>query len=240
MSIKPLKPRNGGKWYCHKKVIAHFPVGYTLYAEPFVGGGSIYFNTPHCETEVINDLDSTLINAYRCCKEEAFYIEAKTYTEEDYNQVKKEQPVTDRDKIIREMKLARLSFFGIGNFTDHKKRNIVNEQVNKKFIQQHKRLQHTTICNKDYKEIITTYDSPSTFFYLDPPYENSNKTVQEYTDIDLEKLRDVVCTIKGKFLLSLNDSERTRELFKDFHIDTISTYYIRSKRYVNELIIKNY
>jgi len=35
------------------------------------------------------------------------------------------------------------------------------------------RLKNTIILNKDYKKLIKEYDSPLTFFYLDPPYEES-------------------------------------------------------------------
>jgi DNA adenine methylase len=240
--IKPIIGRTGGKWYCCKKVLVHFPTDYDIYIEPFVGGGSIYFNSPKKGMEVINDLDSNLIDIYQVCKEKAFEIEAKTYTEEDLTRVKEEPALDIRTKVINKVISTRLSHFGIGNFD--KNRNTISPSFVKRCKQHHERLQDTLICNKDYKEIIATFDSPSSFFYLDPPYENSNKTVRsnEYCDIDLDELKQILTCIKGKFLLSLNDSGRVRNLFNEFTIDVIPTQYAgRAKdKKVTELIIKNF
>lgn len=63
---------------------------------------------------------------------------------------------------------------------------------------------------------------------------------------DHKRLRDVLKNIKGKFLLSYNDCEEIRELYKDFNIEEIerhnnlvARYKDKDKNY-KELIIKNY
>jgi len=240
--IKPIIERVGGKWYCCKRVLSYFPTDYNVYIEPFVGGGSIYFNSPKKGIEVINDLDSNLIDIYQLCKERAFEMESKTYTQEDYTRIKEEPTSTLRSTITNKLLLTRLSYFGIGKF--RLGRSSISTSFCNKFHQHHERLQDTLLCNKDYKEIISTYDSPSSFFYLDPPYENSNKTVRGnvYGDIDLDELKQIVTCIKGKFLLSLNDSDRIRNLFNEFTIDVIPTSYSGriKERKVNDLIIKNF
>jgi DNA adenine methylase len=240
--IKPIISRVGGKWYCCKKVLAHFPTDYDIYIEPFVGGGSIYFNSPKKGMEVINDLDSNVIDIYQVCKEKAFEIEAKTYTQEDYTRLKEEPALDVRTKLTNKLITRRLSFFGIGKFNSENA--TISASFCNKYKKYHERLQDTLICNKDYKEIIATFDSPSSFFYLDPPYENSSKTVRGniYCDIDLDELKQILTCIKGKFLLSLNDSERVRNLFNEFTIDIVPTsYFGRTKdRKVNDLIIKNF
>jgi DNA adenine methylase len=107
----------------------------------------------------------------------------------------------------------------------------------------YKKLKDTIILNEDYTNVIKNYDSPTTFFYLDPPYENSKKSTRSYVDICLEELANILSTLQGKFLLSLNKSERTLELFKNFKINEVETKYcMRSDRIspVIELIITNY
>jgi DNA adenine methylase len=103
------------------------------------------------------------------------------------------------------------------------------------------RLKDTIILNTSYENVIKEYDSPTTFFYLDPPYENSKKTTSSrYESIDYTQLRDTLKSIQGKFLLSINDSPFIRELFKDFTIEEVETRYCLKQRRVVELLIKNY
>ena len=64
--------------------------------------------------------------------------------------------------------------------------------------------------------MISHFDTPETFFYLDPPYEGSN----DYGSgrIHPEEVFEIVKKIRGKFLLSYNDSPNIRRIFKGFHI----------------------
>jgi DNA adenine methylase len=73
----------------------------------------------------------------------------------------------------------------------------------------------------DYRDVIAEYDSADTFFYLDPPYEKSNKQQYKHFGFDYEEFRDIVSKIKGKFLISINDSPYIRELFRGFKIESI-------------------
>jgi hypothetical protein len=105
-------------------------------------------------------------------------------------------------------------------------------------------LKNVEILNKDFKDIIKKYDSPNTFFYLDPPYENS-KGLYENFELPIKDVYDLLKNIKGKFLLSYNDSKEAKQLFKDFHIDYIKTKYANplkggQDRIVNEMIISNF
>ena len=59
------------------------------------------------------------------------------------------------------------------------------------------------------------------------------------------KLRDILSRIKGKFILSYNDDEFIRELYKDFNIEAVKRNNNLAARYnINkefaELIIRNY
>ncbi len=91
--------------------------------------------------------------------------------------------------------------------------------------------------------MIHKYDSPTTFFFLDPPYENTDKSF-EYADndFDFERLRDICNTIKGTFMLTLNDSPYIRKLFKDYVIKKINVIqnFQSNNPIRKELIIMNY
>ena len=69
--------------------------------------------------------------------------------------------------------------------------------------------------------IINKYDSPTTLFFLDPPYEKSKGLYEEYK-FDYNELNDVLKRVKGYFILTLNDSKNIRNIFKDFIIKGIT------------------
>jgi len=104
-------------------------------------------------------------------------------------------------------------------------------------------MKNTTILKQDYKKVIHKYDSPNTFFFLDPPYENSDSLYKDDT-IDYEEMADVLNKIKGKFLLTINDSPNIRKIFKDFVIKPILVkgygYEGIGKKDRKELFIMNY
>lgn len=54
----------GGKQKLVTKILPIIPE-HTMYAEPFVGGGAIFFSKPPSRVEVINDTNKELINFYR-------------------------------------------------------------------------------------------------------------------------------------------------------------------------------
>jgi hypothetical protein len=109
-----------------------------------------------------------------------------------------------------------------------------------------KLLKSTTILNKDYLQVIKEYDSPTTFFFLDPPYEDSDKSYYKNITIDYNEMSDALKKIKGKFLLTINDSKIIRDKFKDFIIKTIvvrnpaNTDFGEETRNRKELFITNY
>ena len=67
---------------------------------------------------------------------------------------------------------------------------------------------------------IYKYNNAETFFFLDQPYENTNKDFgyAEDADFDFERLATLLRLIKGKFLMTINDSPDIRRLFKGFNI----------------------
>ena len=106
-------------------------------------------------------------------------------------------------------------------------------------------LKHTIILNKDYKEVIKKYDSPQSFFYLDPPYSMSED--YKYYDnqyININELYELLKNIKGRFLFSYDDNKEAKELFKEFKIINVTTTYSQTQnieqRKKKEIVIKNY
>ena len=97
------------------------------------------------------------------------------------------------------------------------------------------------------KDVINRFDKPTTFFYLSPPYYGNEK---EYGDgiffrEDFGRLRDILAEIRGKFLLSINQHPKTREIYKGFRISREKIIYTAGHSHaphepVTELLISNY
>ena len=105
------------------------------------------------------------------------------------------------------------------------------------------RLKDTKLHNEDWEPVVRRYDSPDTFFYLDPPYHNLDTQRYTYQDDQLSPLANVLPELKGKWLLSYNDDGEVREKFKNFHVQEVEFQYTlgKEKPELNkELLIANY
>jgi site-specific DNA-adenine methylase len=73
----------------------------------------------------------------------------------------------------------------------------------------------TFVENMDFQDVVTKYDSPTTYFYMDPPYW---KTENYYSNHDFDvndhtRLADCIKNIEGKFSLSYYDFPKLSEWF---------------------------
>lgn len=107
------------------------------------------------------------------------------------------------------------------------------------------RLQQVIIEKQDFEKIINRYDSPNTFFYLDPPYY-TKEHLYDREDADAftkhEEMAVLLRKIKGKFLLSYNNESYIKKLYKGFNIETVEAQYTVSGSFQTqtELMIRNY
>lgn len=65
------------------------------------------------------------------------------------------------------------------------------------------------------------------FFYIDPPYWDCEGYYGRgiFSRDDFAKLAGHLAGIKGKFLLSLNDTPGVRDIFRAFRIEEVQTRY---------------
>lgn len=78
-------------------------------------------------------------------------------------------------------------------------------------------LKITEVENMDFQKVIEKYDSPTTYFYTDPPYyivgEGAYYSNHDFDRNDHERLANVLKNIKGKFSLSYYDFPLLSEWF---------------------------
>lgn len=111
-----------------------------------------------------------------------------------------------------------------------------------------KRLSNVIIENLDFEKLIKKYDKEKTLFYLDPPYYNTESYYKEveFKKEDHERLYKILKDAKSKWIVSYNDCEYIRNLYKDYKIDEVerinnlASRYKESNSIYKELIIKNY
>ena len=251
----------GGKRLLRKKITALFPE-HRCFVEAFAGGAWVSFYKAPSKVEVINDRDDELINFYnvvKVCPQELvaalqYDLVSRCMFEQyriDLDQSRHANPEKQLSNVERATRFyytLKASFgsqrqhFGVTT-TSKPKLNLA--KVNEIIMKAHVRLAQVIIENRDYRDIIRIYDRPHTLFYLDPPYRCPASKVYfaHMKDSDYKTLKDLLKSIKGKFILSINDDSFIRALFDNFYINDIETVYSTNKsssKRVNELLISNF
>lgn len=243
----------GGKKALRKKIIQEFPRSemYSRYIEVFGGAGWVMFSMEKVAAmEVYNDVDGNLVNLFRCIKyhpdavqEELRYIFISREQFFDAREQIDMRGMTDIQRaarffiIIKESFGANLHSFGVCSRDLEKAKEYLKDVS--------KRLNKVIIENQDFQNILKTYDRKDALFYLDPPYYETEKYYScKFSSDDHIRLKEALNDIKGRFLLSYNDCEFIRELYKDYLIIEVDRTHNLVKQKVKprykELIIKNY
>ena len=256
MKTNPIIPWMGGKRRLASQLIPLFPK-HSCYVELFCGGAALYFlRDEPAKVEVINDLDGELINLYRVVQNhlEEFVKQFKwALTSRQMFKWLKEAYVdglTDIQRAARFYYLQQHAFgakrYGqsFGTATTAKAPNLlrIEETLSEAYI----RLAGTFIENLSWIDCFKRYDRPHSFFYADPPYWKLTGYNVEFGLDQYELLAEAMRNAQGKIMVSLNDHEEMREVFKDFTIKSLNIKYSvgapdksRSKN-SSEIVIMNY
>jgi len=227
------------------------------YAESFVGMGGIFFRRGYApKQEVINDYGKEVATFFRALQRHyvAFMdmMKFQITTRHEFDRLKKTDPslLTDLERAARFYYLQTLSFggnprhnsFGVqvgspGRF-DITRLGAHLEEI-------HTRLSGVVIENLSYEDFIPKYDRSGTLFYLDPPYWNGETDYGKnlFFKSDFQKLSSLLANLKGKFILSINDTPEIRKIFSKFHFLEVSlTYSIGKEGHTDakELIYSNF
>jgi DNA adenine methylase len=76
------------------------------------------------------------------------------------------------------------------------------------------RMKDTVFHSMDWKAVVNKYDSPSSLFYLDPLYEDSEK-LYVHGVIDMVDLHNTLSLLKRNWVLSLNYNPDLVNIFSD-------------------------
>ncbi|RDC54349.1 DNA adenine methylase [Pedobacter chinensis] len=206
----------GGKQKLAATIVSLIPK-HTLYCEPFIGGAAVFFAKRPSEIEVINDTNRELVNFYRVAKEDFVSLEKEVRISlHSRDMHRRASVIYANPDMFSDLKRAWavwvLSSQSFSAQLDGTWGFDISSNTTTKKIHHHKsgftedlaiRLQNCQIECADALYIIGSRDSDHTFFYLDPPYYNSDcGHYNGYSQQDYESLLYLLSRIKGKFLLS--------------------------------------
>ena len=248
----------GGKKNLVTRLIDRIPT-HRLYVEVFCGSAKLLFAKPKSEYEVINDLNSDLVNFFKVVKyRPSSLAEIVTRSLVSRLMFKEMRYATLRemdDELYRAYRFLYLLWFSYGtkgqHFASWKPWNgrVVRKNltlVRQALVETADRLHNTLIEQLDFERVIERYDSPLTFFYCDPPYYNfrDNALYRPMPPERYERLFELIGAAKGKFLVSLDRCPEVIELCRTHQMftESVRTVYSlgHSAKQVTELLIGNY
>lgn len=248
--MKSFIPWIGGKSLLAKKIVSMFPDDFDRYIEVFGGGGSVLFaKDKHAPLEVYNDANGQLVNLFRCIRfhreelqrEISGYINAREIFEDIKAQINV-RGMTDIQRAAMFYVQIKLSYgANIRSYGGSKTNAKILPEYLTEIEERLKSGAGVVIENKDFEDLIKVYDRPNALFYCDPPYRTAQKYYDvPFSDSDHERLKNSLSNIKGRFILSYNDDEYIRELYKDYNITAVERQNNLSSGTYKELIITNY
>jgi len=247
----------GGKSKLAKDIVDLIPHDHKTYIEVFGGALSVFYAKEKSRLEVINDINSDLINLHRSIRNNpqtlSFYLHQLLISREIFDDIKHKRlkPKNNIEAAAFYLYQLTQSFGSKGdNFAMSAKSGRKPKDLYKSYTKWSNRLKGVTIENKSFQVLIPLYDKKDAFFYVDPPYvstESYYKNTGGFGVKEHEELATLLSNLKGKFLLSYNDCELVRKLYSKFNIKTTKEIeYTLGKnvhgksKSVKEVIITNY
>jgi DNA adenine methylase len=256
VECRPIAPYIGGKKNLARRLIERIErTPHELYAEPFLGMGGVFLRRRlAAKREVVNDLNRDVVTLFRILQRHYVpFVEMLRWqlsTRADFQRLMATaaDTLTDLERAARFLYLQRLAFggkvagrtFGVSIAATPARFNVT--KLLPQLEEVHERLSGVLIECLGYADFIERYDRPGTLFYLDPPYWGSEDDYgrELFGRADFERLADILGSIKGRFILSLNDVAPVRKIFARFAQEKVETTYTvvgRRPTRARELII---
>lgn len=245
----------GGKMKLRDVIIERFPASFETYAEPFCGAAWVFFRKPRGKIEVLNDMNNNLANLYWHVQENAdalqdrlrYAVDCEAVFYRIRDMLKSGETPDDLTRAAWYYQLLRFSYGSKASSYNGRGHDIWRDFP--AITGAHHRLRGVGIHNKEFEHFIRLVDADDTFFYCDPPYWG---TEDYYDGVKFEmpdhtRLRDLLFSIDGYFLLSYNDCPEVRDLYENrglfieevSRLDNLRQFSVAGSTYP-ELLISNY
>lgn len=228
---RPPAPYIGGKRMLAKRLVALInATPHKLYAEVFLGMGGVFLRRDHRPAaEVINDWSDEVANFFRILQHHyvAFMdmLRFQITSRSGFEKLMAMEPrsLTDLQRAARFLYLQRTVFGGKvtgRNFgvSPHNQARFDVTKLGPVLEAVHERLTSVTIERLPWSDFIARYDREGTLFYLDPPYfgNEGDYGAGMFERAEFELMAEQLRSIKGRFILSLNDHPEVRRIFSGF------------------------
>ncbi len=252
----------GGKARLVPRLLPLLPQ-HTTYVEPFAGAASLLLAKQPGKVEVINDIDEELVNLLRTIKTRPRLLirtaSAIPYSRAWYERLQREVKAgplrgSNVQRAAKFWFLIRASFFGHPEkgwrFAVHTPETTRLENGLQQLKLVSARFRGVYIDCLDFRRCIRNWDSPTTLFFVDPPYYGAvayRRGVKEFTPADHADLAELLRRVEGKWLLTYNDHPKIRELYSERKFipvrTTLNTDKValgQTRRQLRQLVIRNY
>jgi len=227
-STQPAAGYIGGKKQLSRRLCSMIEATpHDIYAECFVGMGGVFLRRKSApKVEVINDRDQDVATFFRILQNhyQAFMdmLKWQLTSRAEFQRLALQDGdrLTDLQRAARFLYLQKLTFggkvaarcFGIDTTAparfDTNRLGPLLEAI-------HERLADVTIECLDWQIFIERWDRPRGLFYLDPPYFGTEAVYRAaFPREDHEALASALRSIKGRFILTMNDTPQTRAIYR--------------------------
>lgn len=206
---------------------------HVCYCEPFAGGLALLLAKPRSAVEVVNDLNGDLVALYRnlqyhlpeILRELQFFFAAR----KTFNDFTAQPGLMEIQRAARFLLRNRISFGGgMKSWAVSRTRGggaaFSREGATAMLGKAHERLDKVVVENLSYERCMELYDSKDTFFFIDPPYLNAVPVAyQGWSEEQMRRFAKLLRRVKGKWVVTLDDSALNRELFADCSLTSVET-----------------
>lgn len=228
----------GGKWNIAARIVDLIPKHHS-YVEPFFGSGAVLFNKAPSDIETVNDLDSDVVNLFRCIHKDperlAWLLMTTPFSREIYDSQFTGCMKGQEDPCMGAAGFLVRCWQGHGFRTAGGKVGWKNDVVGRErayalrdwcrlpgwVIEIVGRLRMVQIENRPALEVIKRFDHPGVFQYWDPPYllgtRNRKQYKHEMSDGDHEELLRAAIASSAKIMISGYESEMYNGYLQGWH-----------------------
>ena len=213
----------GGRGRIVSKLLPLVPPHH-IFVEVFGGGASLLLAKEPSVIEVYNDRDSGLVDFFRVLRDPQRFarfhelVMLTPYSREEYNTCRDawEDSGDDVERAFRWFVVARGSFAGIfgigwGRSVTSNARGMAS--TSSAWLSPlaalpaiHERMMRVQIEHADFRQVLQRYDTPETFFHVDPPYVPETRKKGSYrhelTIDDHRELVQIVLGLQGKAMVA--------------------------------------